>query len=839
MTAGTRQSKPVRRERRIIERPRLIKMLDESDARVILLLAPAGYGKTTLARQWAKTLNGAIWVTLTAAHRDVVTFAEDIGLGLARLGDQESTTFIRKYVRARSNPQRAAREVGIALSERIRAARTQWLVLDDYHELSGARAIDDLVRMVITHTDARLLIAGRTRPPWATSRSKIYGEHLEIDQRQLAMSESESTQLVGGGADRQRLVAQARGWPAVLGLAAGMSDTPMQEQLSTPLYEYLAEEVFQSVSPALQDDLLALSLLPDLSARQLSRRFGDRGTEVIEQGHACGLLTGEGAPELHPLVRNFLYAKLQLSSAGSSLAQSAVGECLEFERWDRAAELIERFGLQDMAQTALERAYSPLVRSGRIESVSRFAAQLRSGVAGTPPVVDLTDAEVALRNGEYRLAAEIVRRARPRFTESHPLRSRAAAVEGASTFQLALFEESESAFESAREEAVDANDHAEALYGLALAAIFGERPSADQRLEALGGLADQTSGALDVARYAAAALTRMRIGDGFVDSPYVEDALRVLPKIEDPRARASVMFTVTYCLALQCEFVRARDLAHQTLADIDSYQLEFARPHATWNLAFIELGMREFSAADRNLRAVEAAVQANPHPHHLLNARVLRSRLLMELARFDEAYDEVRSSVDGAATPAMHGEYIAMRALALSLLGRDTEALDAADVATRTSISSEVQVLTAGVSSIVAAAHGDDAGACTFIDIACTRRTWEPVICCLRASPTLCASLTKQDDIRPQLEWLFARSNDLALARKAGFRTRTDRGPAGTLSPRELEVLGLIAQGYRNREIAAAFVISQSTVKVHVRHILEKLGVRTRTQAVARYTALG
>jgi DNA-binding NarL/FixJ family response regulator len=187
----------------------------------------------------------------------------------------------------------------------------------------------------------------------------------------------------------------------------------------------------------------------------------------------------------------------------------------------------------------------------------------------------------------------------------------------------------------------------------------------------------------------------------------------------------------------------------------------------------------------------------------------------------------------------MHGEYVAMQSLALSLLGRDEEALDVAAVATRTSISSEVHVLTAGVSAIVASRHGDDERASTFIDTARTRRTWEPVICCLRASPILCASLAKQDDIRPQLEWLFARSNDRALARKAGFRTRSDRGPAETLSPRELEVLGLMAQGYRNREIAAAFVISESTVKVHVRHILEKLGVRTRTQAVAQYTALG
>ena len=54
MTANASQPREVRRDPRIIERPRLIKLLDETDARTILLLAPAGYGKTTLARQWAK-----------------------------------------------------------------------------------------------------------------------------------------------------------------------------------------------------------------------------------------------------------------------------------------------------------------------------------------------------------------------------------------------------------------------------------------------------------------------------------------------------------------------------------------------------------------------------------------------------------------------------------------------------------------------------------------------------------------------------------------------------------------------------------------------------------------
>src|SRR5947199_7943551 len=118
MTAGATQPKVVRTEQRIIERPRLIKLLDETDARTILLLAPAGYGKTTLARQWAKTLNGAIWVSLTPAHRDVVTFAEDIATGIESLGGS-ATEFIREYLRAQSNPQRVAHGVALELSKQM------------------------------------------------------------------------------------------------------------------------------------------------------------------------------------------------------------------------------------------------------------------------------------------------------------------------------------------------------------------------------------------------------------------------------------------------------------------------------------------------------------------------------------------------------------------------------------------------------------------------------------------------------------------------------------------------------------------------------------------------
>ena len=54
------------------------------------------------------------------------------------------------------------------------------------------------------------------------------------------------------------------------------------------------------------------------------------------------------------------------------------------------------------------------------------------------------------------------------------------------------------------------------------------------------------------------------------------------------------------------------------------------------------------------------------------------------------------------------------------------------------------------------------------------------------------------------------------------------------MSERELEVLRLVADGLSNQDIAVRLVIAVSTVKTHVNNIYAKLGVETRTKAVAR-----
>ncbi|HJT58814.1 MAG TPA: response regulator transcription factor, partial [Ktedonobacteraceae bacterium] len=59
------------------------------------------------------------------------------------------------------------------------------------------------------------------------------------------------------------------------------------------------------------------------------------------------------------------------------------------------------------------------------------------------------------------------------------------------------------------------------------------------------------------------------------------------------------------------------------------------------------------------------------------------------------------------------------------------------------------------------------------------------------------------------------------------------------LTERETEVLQLLAQGRSNKEIARDLHVVEDTVKVHVKHILAKLGVQSRTQAVLCAMRLG
>ena len=107
---------------------------------------------------------------------------------------------------------------------------------------------------------------------------------------------------------------------------------------------------------------------------------------------------------------------------------------------------------------------------------------------------------------------------------------------------------------------------------------------------------------------------------------------------------------------------------------------------------------------------------------------------------------------------------------------------------------------------------------------------WGRVVIAVRALPALGAFVAEHARWRAWLQRLLASSEDASLAASLGLRIPRTAKARTNLSPRESEVHELLAQGLTNEEIAKLLYISLSTT-VHVKHIYDKLGVRSRLEA--------
>jgi DNA-binding CsgD family transcriptional regulator len=184
----------------------------------------------------------------------------------------------------------------------------------------------------------------------------------------------------------------------------------------------------------------------------------------------------------------------------------------------------------------------------------------------------------------------------------------------------------------------------------------------------------------------------------------------------------------------------------------------------------------------------------------------------------------------------MEGEIQSMRALIFACMGRLEEA--EAEIAASEAITSHLEArgLRTYAGLLVAHRRGEDKDCGERLRVALQESSVtgnaDSFVSAYRAFPELLQLIVTF--AIPLDEFLATpiRTYDPKLAEKAGLSPPSRRAfSTSDLTPREEEVLSLVRQGLSNRQIARALWITESTAKVHVRHIFEKLGVRSRTEA--------
>jgi DNA-binding NarL/FixJ family response regulator len=296
--------------------------------------------------------------------------------------------------------------------------------------------------------------------------------------------------------------------------------------------------------------------------------------------------------------------------------------------------------------------------------------------------------------------------------------------------------------------------------------------------------------------------------------------------------RSSFWNAYAWALTFNSRYEEAVDAAEQELNEARNHDLDFIVPHATLVSAQARLGLRQILEAARLLDEVDAIARERADDFLSVNVRTLRARMYLLSNRVGDALAVLEEMEAVPQSRATRGERLAVKALALLLQGRTDDALASADRAPKGTSSQATRSL----ADLVVAMIQSDAGSNqsrlpTAISSLWTTGQLDALVLAYRARPPLLLALAITLEERDLVD-LIARARDQSLARQVGVVIgRDDVEPADSLSPREREVSTLLARGQTNAEIARALYISEVTVKVHVRHILRKLGARNRAEA--------
>ena len=868
-----------------VRRPRLEKRLKQGlDRKLTLVSAPAGFGKSSLvASSLFESDRHAAWLSLDEGDNDPARFWTYV-IAAIQTVEQDVGDEAKQII---TSPQLRRTDPAIIslLNEISDLTDDLILVLDDYHVIE-AEQVHEGLSYLLDHQPANLhmVLISRADPPISLARLRAHGQLIELRATDLEFSAAEAVILFNDVIDLnlnpeqvEALHERTEGWIVGLQLAAlslrghPAYDTFFERFTGSQQFilDYLTEEVLHALPDAQRQFLLRTSILGRFCGALCHAVTGNAASQrLLDEIRRSNLflipLDTDGRWfRYHQLFAEVLYALLKRDHPGEIDALHLKAAAW-FESEGHPGEAVDhalRSGDMTLARELVLKYWLPVLHRGEIATVLCWLDALPEEIERDDPSVSLArcwalfisghslaiEPHMEQANNAYEqlvgegaligaqqdeVAAQlammrsVLARGRGEHARSVVYAEEAARlvpsemVEGIGTtwIMLAAARAGAGDFDGAIEayERGIALSHAEGnligaygcTYGQAMYMMLQGRLNEAERLcrSAIDRAESEGHGDFPAAGSLYVTMARIELERNRLDEAeaYLTTGLRIARPGGFGEAVRTGRHLRAHLAAARGDLDAAADIFRDTERIVNAMDDPYLTGELGGEWAKLCLLAGDLDAAREKLHILDEAIAAAQHANLLLWRRWLFPRLLSAEERYQEARSALDKSVRRARAMNSHGELIyllALQAVALDALGERLPARSALHEA------------------LALGAPGGYIWRWLYAGPGI-----EPLLRDLRGDGDTSQAF------HPYLEALLD-------ACQPAFGESTPAQPGelvDPLTPRELQIMRLIGKGYSNPEIASELVVTINTIKKHTSNIYGKLGVRSRTQAIAR-----
>ncbi|GCE48784.1 LuxR family maltose regulon positive regulatory protein [Thermosporothrix hazakensis] len=847
---------PMRPE--LVLRPRLLEQLDRGKHYPLTLItAPAGSGKTTLLSSWCEHRDGlSAWVSLDAEDNDPVLFWTYVQAALRRLCPalQEQTPW----------PSRSV--LTTIVNSLATVSQDVFLILDDYH-LVKSQGIHETFGFLLEHLppQVHLIIASRSEVPLPLFRFRARGQLNEITASDLRFSRDEIaafwTRLLHIELSTEEVAAldqQTEGWAVALQLAArqqGKTGQIPDAGSKSSLFAYFTGEVLEQQPEPIRTALLYTSILKRFTAALCDAVTGQQGgTELLAYLKQENLFLvplderGEWY-RYHHLFAEFLYERL-CHSFPEQVPDLHRRAAHWYELHGYLSEAVEHaFAAQDMelAATLIEREVLKVIARGEVVTLLHWCSRLSVPVFVQFPVLLLFYSGLLSSVGQmdqaeryFQLAEKAVERRKQDATLSEADALWLDGLYATSAAALAAYRgDVERAYHFVSQARANPllNDYLRSVIAACLGVVYlfsGDAESAYSALEEAirWGVAGQNLHA-SIASRGAQSFLLLTQGQLRRVAEMSRAAIEESKLISEYRIPSLSMqyFTLADVLYEWNRLEEAEQVLRAGLQLGSEWGYVGALGYGYSTLAFLRVTEGRFEEALALLQRVLSEVRAGNLHSFVTLTEAYQVRVYLRMEKLDAVAEWARTlpfSPDDALVYTHELTYLiqAEALLAISAYQQAEELLRRllAIVEPAGHMRSAIQART--LLALLYQTRGQREEA--IVTLARALQAAEP-------EGYKRVFVERGAKLIPLLQRVALQGvTPTYVQQLLSLFSEVQRNEGSLLSERELDVLRLIAAGKSNQEIAQAFVLTVSTVKSHLNNIYTKLGVHSRTQAIAR-----